>query len=109
MGKNIVAFMFDVNGFEVMNLGVDVAPETFVKKITEFKPDVVGMSGLLTVSFESMKATVDAIKKAGLRNQVKIIIGGSLADDKVRDYVGADAYKPDPTSAVTQAKAWIGR
>lgn len=108
IGKNIVVFMLDVNGFEVLDLGIDVAPETFVAKIAEFKPAVVALSGFLTLSYESMKETIAAIKAAGLRDSVKIMIGGGTVDDKVREYAGADAYGLDAMAAVSLAQKWTG-
>jgi len=108
LGKDIVEFMLDVNGFEVHDLGVDVSADKFVAKIKEVKPQVVGMSCLLTVAFDSMKATVEAIKAAGLRGDVKIMIGGGTTDEQVRSYAGADAYGKDAVAAVTLAKKWAG-
>ena len=107
IGKDIVTFLLDVNGFEVRDIGIDVPPETFVETIREFKPQVVGMSGLLTVAYESMKKTVQAIEEAGLRDQVKIMIGGGLMDDKVCEYAGADAFGRDAMAGVALAKKWI--
>jgi 5-methyltetrahydrofolate--homocysteine methyltransferase len=108
LGKDIVEFMLDINGFEVHDLGVDVPPEKFVEAIKRVKPQIVGMSCLLTVAFESMKNTVDAIKAAGLRDGVKIMIGGGTTDEQVKAYVGADAYGKDAVAAVALAKKWIG-
>jgi methanogenic corrinoid protein MtbC1 len=108
IGKNIVTFMLDVNGFEVLDLGVDVPPGKFVEAIKDFEPQVVGMSGFLTLAFETMKETVDAIKAAGLRDGVKIMVGGGQMDDQVRAHTGADAYGRDAMAAVKLAKDWIG-
>ena len=108
IGKDIVAFMLDVNGFEVHDLGVDVPPARFVEKIREVKPDMVGLSGLLTVAFQAMKETVDAIKAADLRNQVKIMIGGSQVDEQVMNFAGADAFCLDAMAGVSCAKRWVG-
>ena len=107
IGKNIVAFMFDINGFEVYDLGIDVPAQKFVEKIKEVKPEIVGLSGFLTLAFDSMKQTVNAIMAAGLRNKVKIMIGGGQIDDEVRKYTGADAYRPDAVAAVALAKEWV--
>jgi len=107
IGKDIVVFMLDINGFEVHDLGVDVPAEKFVEAIQKIQPAVVGMSALLTTAFESMKNTVDVIKDAGLRDQIKIMIGGGAVDDKVREYTGADAYGPDAVAAVNLSKKWI--
>jgi methanogenic corrinoid protein MtbC1 len=108
IGKEIVVFLLDINGFEVHDLGVDVSAEKFVEAIKKVQPEVVGMSALLTTAFESMKNTVAVIKDAGLRDQVKIMIGGGAVDDKVRAYAGADAYGPDAVAAVSLSKGWIG-
>ena len=101
IGKNIVTFMLDVNGFDVLDLGVDVSPQNF-------QPQVVGLSGFLTLAFDTMKETVDAITAAGLRDQVKIMVGGGQMDDQVRAHTGADAYGRDAMAAVKLAKDWIG-
>jgi len=106
IGKDIVVFMLDVNGFEVYDLGVDVPVQTFVDKIAEVKPKVVGLSGFLTLAFDSMKETVAALKKAGLRDDLKIMVGGGTVDDNVRVYAEADAYDKDAMAAVTLAKKW---
>ncbi|MDD3829156.1 MAG: cobalamin-dependent protein [Anaerolineae bacterium] len=108
IGKGIVSFMLDVNNFEVHDMGVDVAAERFVQAIREVKPDVVGMSGFLTLAFDQMRATVQAIEEAGLRDSVKIMIGGSVMDESAAEYVGADAYGKDALAAVSLAKTWTG-
>ena len=108
IGKDIVTFLLDVNGFEVHDLGVDVPPQRFVEAIRAVQPQVVGMSALLTLAFESLKSTVDAIREAGLRDQVKIMIGGGGVDDEVREYAGADAYGEDAMAAVNLSKKWAG-
>ncbi len=108
IGKNIVSFMLDVNGFEVVDLGIDVSPAKFVEAIQEFQPQVVGLSGFLTLAFDAMKDTVDAIEAAGLRDQVKIVLGGGQVTDKIVEYAGADAYGDDAMTAVNLAKKWIG-
>lgn len=108
IGKNIVAFMLDVNGFEVYDLGIDVPAQKFVETIEETKAEIVGLSGFLTLAFDSMKETVGAITAAGLRDKVKIMIGGGQIDDEVRKYAGADAYRPDAMAAVSLAKEWVG-
>ena len=107
IGKNIVAFIFDVNGFEVHDLGINVPSEAFVEKIKALHPDIVGLSGFLTLVFDQMKETVDALKAAGLRESVKVIIGGCQMDDNVVNHVGADAYRPDAVSGVKLAKVWV--
>ena len=108
IGKDIVAFMMDISGFEVIDMGIDVPKDKIVAKIKETKPQIVGLSGFLTLAFDSMKETIDAIKAAGLRDSVKIVIGGGQIDEEVRKYTGADAYRPDAVAAVTLAKQWIG-
>ena len=85
IGKNIVTFMLDINGFEVKDIGIDVPVSKFVEEIREFGPSVVGLSGFLTLAFESMKETVQAIEAAGLRKQMKIMIGGGQVDEAVRN------------------------
>jgi len=107
IGKDIVVFMLDVNGFEVHDLGVDVPPQTFVDKISAVKPDVVALSGFLTLAFDSMKETVAAIKQAGLRDSLKVMVGGGTVDDHVRVYSEADAYGTDAMAAVSLAKKWV--
>jgi methanogenic corrinoid protein MtbC1 len=108
IGKDLVTFMLDVSGFEVLDLGIDVPVEKFVSAIRESGGTVVGLSGFLTLAFDSMKETVNAIKAAGLRDQVKIMIGGGQIDEQVRGYTGADAYGRDAVEAVKLARGWIG-
>jgi methanogenic corrinoid protein MtbC1 len=108
IGKDMVVFMLDINGFEVHDLGVDVPGEKFVEAIGAIQPQIVGMSALLTTAFDSMKNTVEVIKTAGLRDKVKIMIGGGAVDGKVSRYAGADAYGPDAVAAVKLAKQWTG-
>jgi len=107
IGKDIVVFMLDVNGFEVLDLGVDVPVERFVETIKETSSPVVGLSGFLTLAFQSMKDTIAAIEQAGLRNDVKIMIGGGPIDEHVRSFTGADAFGTDAMAAVELAKGWI--
>jgi methanogenic corrinoid protein MtbC1 len=108
IGKDIVVFMLDVNGFEVLDLGVDVPPDKFVEAIKDFQPQVVGLSGFLALAFDAMQETVEAIKKAGLRDKVKIMIGGGQISDEVRKYTGADAYGQDAMAGVSLTKKWLG-
>jgi methanogenic corrinoid protein MtbC1 len=108
IGKNIVTFMLDVNGFDVLDLGVDVSAQKFTDSIREFQPQVVGLSGFLTLAFDVMKEVVEAIKKAGFRDKVKIMIGGGQMDEQVMNHTGADAYGRDAMAAVKLAKDWIG-
>lgn len=109
IGKNIVTFLLDANGFEVMDMGIDVPPEKFVQAIRDFHPQVVGLSGLLTLAYESTKRTVQAIEEAGLRNKVKIMIGGAQMSEKIKEYTGTDAYGKDAMAGVLLAKQWVGR
>jgi methanogenic corrinoid protein MtbC1 len=108
IGKDLVVFMLDVNGFEVLDLGIDVPAQKFVDTVKESGSNVVGLSGFLTLAFDSMKRTIDAIKEAGLRDKVKIMIGGGQIDEQVKEYTGADAYGRDAVAAVELAKGWIG-
>ena len=108
IGKDIVVFMLDVNGFEVHDLGVDVPVQKFVDKIKETGAPIVGLSGFLTLAFDSMKETVEAIKAAGLRDKVKVMIGGGQITEEVKHYTGADAYGKDAMAGVTLAKKWAG-
>ena len=108
IGKDIVTFMLDINGFEVHDLGVDVAAEKFVDAIKKVQPEIVGLSALLTTAFESMKNTVAVIEEAGLREQVKIMVGGGAVDEKVKEFAGADAYGADAVAAVSLSKKWLG-
>ena len=109
IGKDIVAFILDVNGFEVHDLGVDVPEERFVEAVREVKPEIVGLSGFLTLAYESMKTTVEAISAAGLRDQVKIMVGGGQINEMIRDYTGADGYGSDAMAAVALARRWTGK
>jgi 5-methyltetrahydrofolate--homocysteine methyltransferase len=108
IGKNIVTFMLDASGFEVRDLGVDVPPEKFVEAIREFQPQIVGLSGFLTLAFDAMKETVAAIQAAGLRDGVRIMIGGGPVSEEVRNYTGADAYGKDAMAGVSLARQWLG-
>ena len=108
IAKDIVVFMLDVNGFDVMDLGVDVPVAKFVEAVKSFKPQVVGLSGFLTLAYDPMKNTVQALMDAGLRDSVKIMIGGGQMDDQVAAYAKADAYGKDAMAAVTLSKGWVG-
>ncbi len=109
IGKDIVAFMLDVNGFEVYDLGVDVPAEKFVEKIRETGAPIVGLSGFLSLAFDSMRDTIQVIKDAGLRDQVTILIGGGSVDEEIREYTGADAFGKDAMEAVSLSKAYLDR
>jgi methanogenic corrinoid protein MtbC1 len=108
IGLNIVEFMLDVNGYEVTNLGVDVPIQKFVDAMKETKAPVLGLSGFLTPAFDAMKETVEALEKAGLRKNIKIMIGGGQMDDEVRKYAKADAFGKDAMAAVTLTNGWYG-
>ena len=108
IGKDLVVFMLDVSGFEVTDLGIDVPAQKFVDAIKKTNSTVVELSGFLTLAFDSMKETVEAIKKAGLRDKVKIMIGGGQIDDYVKNYTGADAFGKDAMAGVSLAKKWVG-
>lgn len=107
IGKNLVAMMLEGAGFEVIDLGTDVAPDKFVKAVVEHKPHVVGMSALLTTTMPSMGAIVKALAEAGVRDQVKVIIGGAPVTDNFAKQVGADGYSPDASSAVRLTKSLV--
>ena len=106
IGKDIVFFMLDVNGFAVTDLGVDVPIQTFVDKVREIQPDVVALSGFLTLSYDAMRDTIRALQEAGLRDRVKVMIGGGAVDDQIRVFSGADAFGADAMAAVALAKQW---
>lgn len=108
LGKNIVTFLLEANGFEVKDIGVDISPEVFVEEIKRFQPGVVGLSGLLTLAYSSMKKTVDAIEEAGLKDQIKIIVGGGQMSEKVCNFIGADAYGKDAQAGISYAKKIFG-
>ena len=107
IGKNIVTFMLDINGYKVVDLGIDVPVETIVDSIKEHEPAVVGLSGFLSLAFDSMKETVEAIEEAGLREQIKIMIGGGQVDENVKVYTGADAFGLNAMDAVSLCAGWI--
>lgn len=108
IGKNIVTFMLDINGFEVKDIGVDVPVQTFIREINDFAPDVVGLSGFLTLAFDSMKETIAAFENEGMRERFKIMIGGGQIDETVRAYTGADAFGVNAVEAVSLCKSWMG-
>ncbi|MBU6471804.1 MAG: cobalamin-dependent protein [Alphaproteobacteria bacterium] len=108
IGKNIVTFMLDINGFEVRDIGVDVPVDTFIAEINAFQPDIVGLSGFLTLAFDSMKETIAAFGNAGIRDKFKVMIGGGQIDETVRAYTGADAFGVNAVEAVSLSKTWMG-
>ncbi len=108
IGKNLVAMMLEGAGFEVIDLGTDVAPDKFVKAVLEHKPQVLGMSALLTTTMPSMGHTIKALQEAGVRDQVKVMIGGAPVTDAFARQIGADGCSTDASSAVRLAKSLIG-
>src|SRR5450756_2280754 len=108
IGKDIVASMLGIAGFDVVDLGVDVAIPAVVQKVRDLHPQILGLSGLLTIVFDSMKATVAAVGEAGVREQVKIMVGGAPVNEDVCAYVGADGWGKDAVAAVQLAKTWVG-
>lgn len=107
IGKDIVGFMLDVNGFEVYDLDMDVPEEKFVEKVKVVKPQIVALSRFLTLAYDSMKSTVEALTKEGLRDSVKIMICSGQMTDRVKDHVTADAFGMDAVAAVKLAKQWV--
>jgi methylmalonyl-CoA mutase cobalamin-binding domain/chain len=108
IGKDIVATLLRAAGFEIYDVGIDVAPEVFVNKLKETGASILGISGLLTPSFESMKLTIQAMEAAGLRDKVKVIVGGGIVTEVVRKYVGADAFTDDAPEGVEMCKKLAG-
>jgi 5-methyltetrahydrofolate--homocysteine methyltransferase len=108
IGKNLVAMMMEGAGFTISDLGVDVSPEEFVQKVQELQPDIVGMSALLSTTMPAMLQTMEALEKAGIRQNVKVIIGGAPVTAKYAQEIKADAYAPDAGSAIVEAKKLLG-
>jgi 5-methyltetrahydrofolate--homocysteine methyltransferase len=109
IGKNLVKMMLEGAGFETIDLGTDVAPDAFVAAVRDHRPDLVGMSALLTTTMTQMKTTVEALEEAGLRGSVKIMVGGAPVTAAYATQIGADAYAPDAASAVDIARTLAGR
>jgi 5-methyltetrahydrofolate--homocysteine methyltransferase len=109
IGKNIVASMLEGSGFEVIDLGTDVTPENFVKAVRESNPHVVCMSALLTVTMQAMKTTIDALESAGVRTQVKVLIGGAPVTSQYAREIGADGYSENASGAVSMVKELLGQ
>jgi 5-methyltetrahydrofolate--homocysteine methyltransferase len=107
IGKNLVAMMLKGAGFEIIDLGTDVAPEKFVETAREQRAQIVALSALLTTTMPSMKATIDAFTAAGLRDQVKVMIGGAPITQGYADQIGADGYSPDASRAIATARSLI--
>jgi 5-methyltetrahydrofolate--homocysteine methyltransferase len=108
IGKNLVGMMCEGAGFEVMDLGTDVEPNQFLEAIKDFEPHIVGMSALLTTTMRSMGDTVKALEEAGLRDQVKVMIGGAPVTQSFADDIGADGYAANAASAADLAKRFVG-
>ena len=106
IGKDMVVFMLDIGGYDVLDLGIDVPKQKFVDAVKETGSKVVGLSGFLTLAFDSMKETIDSIRQAGLK--VKVMIGGGQIDEQVMKYTGADGYGRDAMEAVKLANQWYG-
>lgn len=109
IGKNIVASMLEGSGFEVIDLGTDVTPENFVKAVRESNPHVVCLSALLTVTMPAMKTTIDALESAGVRTQVKVLIGGAPVTSQYAREIGADGYSENASGAVSVVKELLGQ
>ena len=109
IGKNLVNIMFEGAGFQVIDLGVQVAPEKFIEAIQAHKPDIVGFSAFLTTTMPMFKANINALQKAGLRNEVIVMVGGAPVTQEYADVVGADGYAADASAAVAKAKELLAR
>ncbi|MBP2134230.1 methylmalonyl-CoA mutase cobalamin-binding domain/chain [Methanomicrobium sp. W14] len=107
IGKNIIIALLEAEGFKVIDLGVDQPADAFIKAIKENKPDIVALSGLLTEATESMKNIIEEIKKAGLRDKVKIVVGGGRTDEETMKYTGADEWSDDATSGVKKFRKLV--
>jgi 5-methyltetrahydrofolate--homocysteine methyltransferase len=107
IGKNLVGMMLEGAGFEVVDLGTDVTPDKFVEAVKQHKPQLVAMSALLTTTMSSMVNTIKALKEAGVRDQVKVIIGGAPVTDSYAQQIGADGFAPDASSAARLAKSLV--
>jgi len=107
IGKRIVCFLLEGNGFEVIDLGVDVKPEAFAQAIGEHKPDILGMSALLTTTMVNMGKTIDLLKEKGLREKIRIMVGGVPINEQFAKSIGADGYAPEASSAVELAKKFL--
>jgi 5-methyltetrahydrofolate--homocysteine methyltransferase len=108
IGKNIVSMIMEASGFKVFDLGIDIKPEVFVQEIREKSPDLVGLSALLSTTVPMMKETIDSIEQAGLRADVKILVGGAPVDQGWADKIGADAYAEDALECVEISKSMLG-
>jgi methanogenic corrinoid protein MtbC1 len=109
IGKDMVGMLFEVSGFEVRDLGIDCPAQRFWDEYRTFQPDIIGMSGLLTLAYDSMKQVVDGLKEMGVRDTVKIIIGGGQVDQYACRHVGADAWATDAVAGLKCALKWVGK
>ncbi len=107
IGKNLVRMMVEGAGFETIDLGVDIQPDAFVAAVREHQPQIVGMSALLTTTMVQMKTTIEALEEAGLRDSVKIMVGGAPVTAAFAEEIGADAYAPDAATAVDRARSLV--
>ena len=107
IGKNLVKMMIEGTGISVIDLGIDCPPERVVDAVREYKPDIVCLSALLTTTMVNQKATIDALKEAGLRDQVKVMVGGAPVTQAFADEIGADAYTPDAATAAEVARSYF--
>lgn len=107
IGKNLVKMMFEGAGFQVVDLGVDIAPDAFVDAVRREQPDLLGMSALLTTTMPAMKHTIEALKHAGIRDQVRVMVGGAPVTAKYAEEIGADGYAPDASTAVDVGRSLI--
>lgn len=108
IGKNLVASLLEGGGFEVIDLGVNVTPEKFIETVRQKNANIIAMSALLTTTMPAMKTTIDALKTAGVRDQVKVLIGGAPITQKYADEIGADGYSENAVGAVALAKKAVG-
>jgi 5-methyltetrahydrofolate--homocysteine methyltransferase len=107
IGKNLVAMMVQGAGVEVVDLGIDVPPDSFVKAISEHRPQVLGLSALLTTTVDNMERTIEAVEEAGVREGLRIMVGGAPVTPEFAEKIGADGYAPDAPSAVELATSWL--
>jgi dimethylamine corrinoid protein len=107
IGKNIFRSMAEAAGFEVYDLGIDISVDAFVEKVKEVKPQVIGMSGVLTLAIDAMKDTIEGLKEAGLRDDVKIIIGGNPVTKEACEFVGADAFTTNAAEGIKICQGWV--
>lgn len=107
IGKNIVSFMLEIDGYKVIDLGVDVPIRKFITAISEHRPPVVALSGFLTLAFDAMKETIEAFEANGIRNDIKIMIGGGQIDENIQKFTGADAFGRNAVEAVSLCNQWM--